>query len=109
MRCFAFVAAAAAFARQRFRPQITQRLCLRPVPMFRMAHARNVLDFWAAEGDGPRPVLVYIHGGGWTAGDKKQNDAAIRPYVDRGISCASINYRLSGTDPLPAQYATRRA
>ena len=31
----------------------------------------NVLDFWKAEGDGPRPLLVYIHGGGWIGGDKK--------------------------------------
>ena len=27
--------------------------------------ARNILDFWMAAGDGPRPLLVYIHGGGW--------------------------------------------
>jgi hypothetical protein len=27
-------------------------------------HARNTLDFWQAKGDGPRPLLVYIHGGG---------------------------------------------
>ncbi|MEM9657806.1 MAG: alpha/beta hydrolase, partial [Planctomycetota bacterium] len=25
----------------------------------------NKLDFWQAEGEGPRPLLVYIHGGGW--------------------------------------------
>ena len=29
---------------------------------------RNVLDFWKADGEGPRPLLVYIHGGGWTSG-----------------------------------------
>ncbi|MCA9450377.1 MAG: hypothetical protein KC931_24860, partial [Candidatus Omnitrophica bacterium] len=34
-------------------------------------HDRNVLDFWQAGGDGPRPMLVMIHGGGWVAGDKK--------------------------------------
>lgn len=65
-------------------------------------HARNVLDFWQAEGEGPRPLLVYIHGGGWVTGDKKQSAANIRPYLDRGISCASINYRLTGEAPLPA-------
>ena len=27
-------------------------------------HERNVLDFYKANGDGPRPLLVYIHGGG---------------------------------------------
>ena len=28
-------------------------------------HKPNVLDIWIAEGEGPRPLHVYIHGGGW--------------------------------------------
>lgn len=65
-------------------------------------HAMNVLDFWKAAGDGPRPLLVYIHGGGWTGGDKKQDVARIRPFLEKGISYAAINYRLTGQAPLPA-------
>lgn len=65
-------------------------------------HAMNVLDFWKAEGEGPRPLLVYIHGGGWTGGDKKQNPARFRPFLERGISYAAINYRLTPKAPLPA-------
>lgn len=62
----------------------------------------NVLDFWKAEGKGPRPLLVYIHGGGWTGGDKKQSPDRIRPFLEKGISCAAVNYRLTGEAPLPA-------
>ena len=65
-------------------------------------HAMNVLDFWKAEGDGPRPLLVYIHGGGWTSGDKKQKPANFKPFLNKGISYAAVNYRLSGEAPLPA-------
>ena len=65
-------------------------------------HPRNVLDFWKAEGAGPRPLLVYIHGGGWTGGDKKQDTAHYQPFLGSGISCAAINYRLTGEAPLPA-------
>jgi acetyl esterase/lipase len=65
-------------------------------------HAMNVLDFWKAEGAGPRPLLVYIHGGGWVGGDKRQNPTVIRPFLEKGISYASINYRLTGEAPLPA-------
>lgn len=65
-------------------------------------HDRNVLDFWKAEGDGPRPLLVYIHGGGWTSGDKKQPSKAFKRYLDKGISYAAINYRLTPANPLPA-------
>ena len=61
----------------------------------------NKIDFWKAEGPGPHPVLVYIHGGGWTGGDKNTN-ADPTPYLKKGISYASVNYRLSGAVPLPA-------
>lgn len=64
--------------------------------------ARNVLDFWQADGDGPRPLIVFIHGGGWTQGSKSQGAHRYRPFLEKGISCAAINYRLSSDAPLPA-------
>jgi acetyl esterase/lipase len=70
---------------------------------------RNVLDFWQASGDGPRPLLIYVHGGGWTQGDKSDwtdsgRSRVLPPktFLDRGISCATINYRLTPDSPLPA-------
>ena len=65
-------------------------------------HERNVLDFWQAEGKGRRPLLVWIHGGGWTGGDKRVKPGYFQQWLDQGVSCASINYRLSGHAPLPA-------
>ncbi len=65
-------------------------------------HELNLLDFWKAEGESPRPLLVYIHGGGWTGGDKKQEESRFRPFLEKGISYAAINYRLTGEAPLPA-------
>lgn len=65
-------------------------------------HAMQVLDFWEVKGEGPRPLLVYIHGGGWIGGDKKQKLATFKPFLDKGISYAAINYRLTGEAPLPA-------
>ena len=65
-------------------------------------HRMNVIDFYQARGEGPRPLLVYIHGGGWTGGDKKQSSSRFKPFLDRGISYAAVNYRLTGESPLPA-------
>ena len=65
-------------------------------------HSRQVLDFWQAKGEGPRPLLVYIHGGGWLTGDKGQKMPEFQPFLEQGISCAAINYRLVPQDPLPA-------
>jgi acetyl esterase/lipase len=36
-------------------------------------------------------LLFFIHGGGWMGGDK--NSVNPRPYLDAGISVASVNYR----------------
>lgn len=69
-------------------------------------HARNVLDFWQAPGataEQPAPVVVFIHGGGFLAGDKRgvRRTAAIRESLAAGVSFASINYRyLSAETPL---------
>lgn len=66
-------------------------------------HESNVLDFWQTEvGEGPRPLLVYIHGGGWIGGDKQQSVEQIEPFLDQGISYAAINYRHTPQAPLPA-------
>jgi acetyl esterase/lipase len=54
-------------------------------------HERNVLDFWQAKTEEPAPLLFYIHGGGWTGGDKKS--LAVQSYLDAGLSVVSINYR----------------
>jgi acetyl esterase/lipase len=55
-------------------------------------HERQVLDFYRAKSDRPTPVVFFIHGGGWVAGDKKMNP---KPYLNAGISVVSINYRYS--------------
>jgi acetyl esterase/lipase len=54
-------------------------------------HPRQVLDFYRAKSDRPTPVVFHIHGGGWQAGDKKGFNP--RPFLDKGISVVSINYR----------------
>lgn len=65
-------------------------------------HSANVLDVYIAPGDSPRPLLVYIHGGGWTTGDKRQGGPELQPFLDQGISYAAINYRHAPEFPLPS-------
>jgi acetyl esterase/lipase len=66
-------------------------------------HTRNVLDFWKSEQDGPRPLVVFIHGGGFRAGDKSKvrGDKIIQQCLDAGISFAAINYRFRPETPIP--------
>ncbi|MBX7122794.1 MAG: alpha/beta hydrolase fold domain-containing protein [Opitutaceae bacterium] len=68
-------------------------------------HARQKLDLYLPEKVGsPTPVIVWIHGGGWVSGDKKENGApGSVSHTTRGFAVASINYRLSGDAIFPAQ------
>ncbi len=55
---------------------------------------RQKFDFWQAKSDTPTPLVLLIHGGGWMGGDKTgYGTNAIQPFLDAGISVASINYR----------------
>ncbi len=66
-------------------------------------HERHVLDLWLTKSDKPTPLLIFIHGGGWAGGDKADVPAKlVAAMLAKGISVASINYRYSTTDPLPA-------
>ena len=57
-------------------------------------HSRQVIDFWQAKSDKPTPLVLYIHGGGWRAGDKRGFRRQVKQFLDAGISVAAINYRL---------------
>ena len=55
---------------------------------------RQKFDFWQAKSDKPTPLVLLIHGGGWRGGDKTgYGTNSIQPFLDAGISVASINYR----------------
>ena len=69
-------------------------------------HERNVLDFWRADSKTPTPLLICIHGGGFSGGDKRGFRAdgdLIRSMLAAKISVAAINYRLTdgGKHPYP--------
>jgi acetyl esterase/lipase len=58
-------------------------------------HKLDVLSLRSAK-PAQAPVLVYIHGGAWMIGDKRQQGIPMmHELVQRGWVCVSINYRLS--------------
>ena len=57
-------------------------------------HARHVLDIYAPANAKNLPVVFWIHGGGWSQGDK--TDVKLKPqwFMDKGFVFVSTNYRL---------------
>jgi len=67
------------------------------------AGKRHLLDVYAPEGaDGRNPVLLQVHGGGWTIGDKRQQGLPLMNHLAaRGWVCVACNYRLSPKATFP--------
>ncbi|MBA3534888.1 MAG: alpha/beta hydrolase fold domain-containing protein, partial [Ardenticatenales bacterium] len=58
---------------------------------------------YTPKGDGPFPVLVYFHGGGWVIGTLDTYDASCRALTDEAACVVvSVAYRLAPEHPFPA-------
>lgn len=58
---------------------------------------------WPADGKGPFPAVLVIHGGGWKAGDKASNRPLLAEFAARGYVAASPQYRFCPKEIFPAQ------
>lgn len=60
--------------------------------------------YYPAEGTGPYPVAMYVHGGGWSKGDKAEGAGAkeILPLQSAGFLVVAVNYRLAPDYQFPA-------
>jgi acetyl esterase/lipase len=76
----------------------------RDLPYVVDGHERHKLDLFVPEkSDGPLPLLIWVHGGGWQNGSKEGCPPLRNGYTASGFAVASINYRLSGHATFPAQ------
>ncbi len=80
-----------------------------PVPVYRIED-RDIpgtagpipIRIYTPVGDGPFPVLVYFHGGGWVLGSLETHDPICRE-LTRAVGCivVSVDYRLAPEHPFP--------
>ncbi|HOF42132.1 MAG TPA: alpha/beta hydrolase, partial [Candidatus Hydrogenedentes bacterium] len=55
-----------------------------------------------ANGEGPFPGLIFIHGGGWASGKRQVYHLYTYYFAQQGYAAATISYRLSGQAKFPA-------
>ena len=86
--------------------QVASLSTLRPIPARQAlvardlaygGHAQQKLDVYGTREQGARrPVVVYVHGGGWRMGDKAQQMTDKPTYFNgQGYVFVSVNYRLA--------------
>lgn len=66
----------------------------RNIPYADPAHERQVLDVYSPAGAKDLPVVFWIHGGGWQAGDKTGVQLKPQFFVEKGFVFVATNYRL---------------
>ena len=67
------------------------------------SHENNRFDIFLPDSDKPTPLVIYIHGGGFTHGEKERAyryyENEINEFLDAGFAFATIGYRfLQDTD-----------
>lgn len=65
---------------------------------------RVTADVVVPQGDGPHPVLVYIHGGGWICGSPATHRKLAHRFAEAGYLVFNIDYRLAPEAPFPRPF-----
>src|SRR5688572_25403190 len=60
------------------------------------------LDVYPSNATLPAPTLIYIHGGGWMAGNKNLSVLNVMPYLAMGWTVVNVEYRQGGSALAPA-------
>jgi acetyl esterase len=74
------------------------------VPVREVDGATVTADVMVPSGEGPHPVLVYLHGGGWICGSPATHRKLGHRFAEAGYLTISIDYRLAPEHPFPAPF-----
>ena len=61
-------------------------------------------DVVVPQGNGPHPVLVYLHGGGWIAGSPATHRKLGYRFAEAGFLVVNVDYRMAPEHPFPTPF-----
>jgi acetyl esterase len=61
-------------------------------------------DVAVPEGNGPHPVMLFIHGGGWMAGSPGTHRKLAMQFAEQGYLSVNVDYRLAPEHQFPAGF-----
>jgi acetyl esterase/lipase len=59
------------------------------------AHERHKLNLFVPKGEEKFPIVLWIHAGAWSYGDRAGDTALAMRFAERGVGFAPMSYRLS--------------
>lgn len=74
-------------------PEKVSFISLTRIPYASDGDPYHVMDVYLPDDLGTFPALLFVHGGGWTAGDRTEFQGMAEFYAKRGIAGFSIDYR----------------
>jgi acetyl esterase len=76
-----------------------EELVIREVSGWRVKAA-----IWSPTGDGPHPVVLHLHGGGWTSGNHLSHRGFAAELVAQGFLVMAVDYRRAPKHRFPAAF-----
>lgn len=73
---------------------VVEPVIQRDIPYVEQPDPLQKLDVYSPPDAKGLPVVVWIHGGGWQAGEKESVKQKPQAFVDKGLVFVSVNYRL---------------
>lgn len=61
-------------------------------------------DVIVPKGEGPHPVLVYLHGGGWVCGSPTTHNKLAHRFAEGGNLVVNVDYRMAPEHPFPTPF-----
>lgn len=75
---------------------------VRDIPYKASGNRAHLLDVYLPEGDGPFPIVFYVHGGGFRILSKDSHWIFGLIFARRGYAVFNVSYRLAPQHPFPA-------